>query len=77
MVVLGNNLGGRTQNVFVLERNPKTTWVQALASYGGMYTDGYFTQVAIAVDFSSNSVHGMFRSGGWPFTQTLVGVYGR
>ena len=77
MVVLGNNHGGRTQNVFVLERNPKNTWVQAVGSYGGMHTDGYFTQVAIAVDFSSNSVYGMFKSDGWSFTQTLVGVYGR
>ena len=77
MVILGDNLGGRTQNVFVLERNPKTTWGQAGGSYGDMSTDGYYTQVAIAVNFSTNSVLGMFRSGGWQFTQTLVGVYGR
>ena len=77
MIILGNSMGGRTQNVFVLERNPKTTWVEKVSNYGGLYTDSYYTITAVGVDFTNNRVYGMFNSNGWSFKQTLVGVYGR
>lgn len=77
MIILGNNCGGRTQNQFVLERNPKTTWVEKVSSYGGLYTDQYFTTTAVGVDFKNNRVYGMFNSNAWDFSQTFVGIYGR
>jgi len=75
MLIMGNNHGGRAQDVFIFHKHPGGADVVIHDCYNP--TSEYNTETTLAVNFSNRKIYGMFKANGWNFTQSMVAVYGK